>query len=68
MPLNVEEAAVFIIANAGDSKSNSFAAIEAAEEGNLDKANEYLEKSEEALSIAHKSHTQLIREDCNGGF
>jgi len=65
---NIEEIAVFIIANAGDSKCNSFSAIEAAKEGDFEKAHEYLKLSDEGLMIAHKSHSQLIKKDCGNGF
>lgn len=68
MDMNVEELAVFIIANAGDSKSNSIAAIEAAKEGDFKKAHECLELSEKALVEAHKSHTHLIVKDSQGGI
>ncbi len=66
--VNVEENAVFIIANAGDSKCNSFAAIEAAKEGDFEKARELLDLSEKALNQAHKSHTELLCKDSGNGF
>lgn len=68
MDMNIEELAVFIIANAGDSKSNSLAAIEAAKEGDFEKAHKYLELSEKALVEAHKSHTHLIVKDSKEGL
>lgn len=68
MNRNVEETAVLIIANAGDSKSNSLAAVEAAKVGDFEKAHEYLKLSEKALNKAHKSHTQLLVKDSKEGF
>ena len=57
---NLEESLVFIIANAGDSKSNSLVAIEAARNGDFDKARKLLSLSEESLEKAHNLHTELL--------
>mgnify|MGYP001272906294 FL=1 len=43
-----------LIANAGDSKSESLMAIEAAREFNFEEANSHLEIATEKLSEAHK--------------
>lgn len=60
MHTELEEALVLIIANAGDSKSNSVEAITAAKSGEFEKARSYLKLGEAALEKAHDVHTQLL--------
>lgn len=49
-----------IIANAGESKSASLAAIEAAREGKFEDADQLMKESEEAFLIAHEAHMQIL--------
>lgn len=60
------ERIVYIIANAGDSKSCSMAAMECAKNGDFEEANHLLKESSEALHRAHVEHTQLLTEDAKG--
>ena len=55
-----------LIANAGDSKSESLMAIEAAREFNFEEANSYLEIATEKLSEAHKIQSSLIQNEARG--
>ncbi len=49
-----------IIANAGESKSASIAAIEAARDGKFDEADQLMEESEKAYLAAHDAHLQIL--------
>ena len=64
--MDIDEIAVQIIANAGDSKSCSFGAIEAAKEGDDSGAKKLLEDSTEALMKAHEAHTKILVNEANG--
>lgn len=55
-----------IIANAGDSRSFAFQALEEAKAGHFDKAEELLKKSDEAAAKAHKAQTELLFSEMNG--
>ena len=59
----LEELIVYIIANAGDSKSCSFEAIEAAKENDFKEAEELLKKAEQALEKSHLAHTALLAKE-----
>ncbi|NMC29496.1 MAG: PTS lactose/cellobiose transporter subunit IIA [Pelolinea sp.] len=52
--------AVMVIAFAGDSKSASMEAIEAARKGDFATADKLLKKSSDALLKAHEVHTELL--------
>ena len=56
----VEELIVYIIANAGDSKSCSFEAIDAAKENDFAYADQLLKQAETALEKSHLAHTALL--------
>lgn len=60
------ERTVYIIANAGDSRSCSIAAMECAKNGDFEEAHNLLKESEEALHRAHVEHTQLLTDDAKG--
>lgn len=55
-----------IIANAGDSRSFAFEALEAAKAGDFEKAEELLKKSNEAAVKAHHAQTELLVKEANG--
>lgn len=55
-----------IIANAGDSRSYAFQALEAARRGSFEKARELMEKSRTAYQKAHKAQTDLLFAEMNG--
>ena len=68
MNLNLEEAVVSMIANAGDSRSSAIEAINFAKGGDFSKARECLAHSEEALEKAHKAHTRLLAHESREGL
>ena len=68
MAENLEQQVVTIIAEAGDSKSYSFEAINAASEGDFDEAQNLLKSARDSLLKAHQAHTDLLVADANGGI
>lgn len=52
-----------IIANAGESKSCSLAAIEAAREGDFEEADRMLQESERTFLLAHEAHVQILTKE-----
>ncbi len=63
---NMEEISFGIIANAGDSRSFAFGALEAAKKGNFEEAEELLKKSNAAAVEAHHAQTELLVKEANG--
>lgn len=55
-----------LIANAGDSKSESMQSIECARLFQFDEAKEHLKKASEKLKKAHSSHFELIQKEASG--
>ncbi len=55
-----------LILNAGNSKSNSLMAIEAAREFDFEEAEELIKKAEEDLHLAHETQTELIQKEAGG--
>ena len=55
-----------LIAAAGESKSNAMMAIEAAREGEFEKAEKLLEVAEKTLKMAHGFQFQMIKEEADG--
>lgn len=66
MKLTVEEIAMTIVGNAGESRSLAFEALREAKNGNYDKAQEYLEQSKERSLAAHEIQTELICNEADG--
>lgn len=64
--MDVQAVAVSIIANSGDSKSYSLEAMKCIKKGDLSKAQELIKKADEALLLAHKTHTELLCSEANG--
>lgn len=64
--LNMEEIIFTIIASAGEAKSFVYEAIEYGQDGDFDKANESLEKANEAILKAHGIQSDLITREVNG--
>ena len=54
-----------IIANAGESKSASLAAIEAAREGKFDEADQLMKDSEKTFLTAHKAHMEILTREAS---
>ena len=63
--MDMDQVACSIIANAGDSKSDSFAAIEAAQEGDFEKAESLLKTAMDKLLAAHEAHTEILFAEAN---
>lgn len=61
----INEIACLIIANAGDSKSDSMEAIDNAENGDFKAAEECLKLADEAIVKAHEIHTKLLVQEAN---
>ena len=64
--MNPQDLAVSIIADSGDSRSYSLEALECIKREEFNEANELLEKSDEALLKAHKTHTELLIQEAQG--
>lgn len=60
------ESAFGLILNAGNSKSKSLMAIEAAREFNFEEAQALLKEAQEDLHLAHQSQTELIQNEARG--
>lgn len=63
--MDIDQVACSIIANAGDSKSDSFAAIEAAQQGEFEKAENLLKTAMDKLLAAHEAHTEILFAEAN---
>ncbi|HFF2554310.1 TPA: PTS lactose/cellobiose transporter subunit IIA [Listeria monocytogenes] len=55
-----------LILNAGNSKSKSLMAIEAAREFNFDEAENLIKDAKEDLKLAHKMQTNMIQAQAKG--
>lgn len=60
------EAIMGLIVNGGDAKSSSMEALQAAKEGNFDKADTKLKEADDALGKAHKSQTGMLTQEASG--
>ncbi len=60
------ERAFRLIAAAGESKSHSMLAIDAAGEGDFEKAKKLLGEAEQELRQAHNLELQMIKEEASG--
>ena len=60
------EIAFQVIMNAGNSKSSSMMAIEAAREFDFEEAERLLEEADKEMRKAHHVQTELIRQESNG--
>lgn len=60
------ENAFQLIAVAGDSKSKSMMAIDAASKGDFEKAENFLEKAEKTLKEAHGLQLKMIKDEAEG--
>lgn len=62
----MEEQIIKIIAIGGEARSCALMAIDGAIEGDFQKAEEMMEKSRAATSMAHEFHTQLLTMETKG--
>lgn len=60
------QAAFQLIMNAGNSKSLSMMAIEAAREFRFEDAEKYLEEAEQEMRTAHQAQIELIQQEASG--
>ncbi|MBR4422281.1 MAG: PTS lactose/cellobiose transporter subunit IIA [Erysipelotrichaceae bacterium] len=65
MDKKLEELIFTTIANAGESRSDSKGAIEAARNGNYDEAQRLLEEADRTMLEAHKAHTEILYQSMN---
>lgn len=61
-----ELAAMKLIANSGDGRSFAFAGLKKAKEGKFDEAALLLEKSDDAIRVAHNVQTKLLVAEASG--
>ncbi len=66
MDEKIFEISFSIISVAGDAKSLAFEAINEAKLGNIDKANEIIQKSKDEMVKAHRFQTELIQKEASG--
>jgi PTS system cellobiose-specific IIA component len=63
----MEEKIFEIILHCGDARGYAFDALKLAREGRFDEAADSIKKSEEELRLSHKTQTELIQSEINGG-
>ena len=63
---NLDQLLLSVIANAGESRSDSKAAIEAAKNGDYEEAANLLQKADEAMLLAHQAHTEILYKSTSG--
>lgn len=61
----LEKLLFLVIANAGESRSDSKAAMEAAKSGDYEEAERMLKSAEETMLTAHKAHTEILYSSVN---
>ena len=66
--IELEDAVMEIIVNAGQSRSLCFEALHAARTGNIDEARLLLNEADGYARRAHQMQTQLIEQDAGGLF
>ena len=55
-----------IISNVGLARSNYINAIDEAEKGNIDRANQYIEEGSASFLLGHHAHAKLIQKESAG--
>lgn len=63
---DLEEAAMELVGNAGESRSLSFEAIELSKLGKIDEANHKIKEARECMLKAHSIQTSLIHREADG--
>ncbi|ATZ18915.1 PTS system, cellobiose-specific IIA component [Williamsoniiplasma somnilux] len=66
MNLNFEEISFQIIAFAGEAKGHAMNAIYLAKQGKYSEADELLEKAEQSMIIAEKTHMDVVSAEAGG--
>lgn len=65
--INVEEAIMLLLVQAGAARSTALNALRLAREGDFTAARKYLNDSKDSIRVAHKQQTALISEDAGTG-
>lgn len=64
--MNIEEIAMELVGNAGESRSLAFEALNAAKKGDYEEAEKKLQESKEKILRAHHIQTELICKEADG--
>lgn len=64
--MDIEEAAVTLIASSGDARSDAMEAIEDAKAGNFAEARAAIANGRSSLAKAHEMQLKLLSEEANG--
>ena len=64
--MNIEEIAMELVGNAGESRSLAFEALNAAKKGDYEEAGKKLQESKEKMLRAHHIQTELICREADG--
>lgn len=64
--MNIEEIAMELVGNAGESRSLAFEALNAAKKGDYEEAEKKLKESKEKMLRAHHIQTELICKEADG--
>lgn len=64
--MNIEEIAMELVGNAGESRSLAFEALNAAKKGDYEEAEKKLQESKEKMLRAHHIQTELICKEADG--
>lgn len=63
--MDKEKQSLMLIVHAGDAKSKAFEAISKAKTGQTDQAKQLLKEANEALTLAHTQHTDILQNSCD---
>lgn len=64
--MNIEEIAMELVGNAGESRSLAFEALNAAKKGDYEEAEKKIQESKEKMLRAHHIQTELICKEADG--
>lgn len=65
--MNIEEEILLpLITHAGSAKSNAFEALDVADSGDFEAANQLVRDARKEVVLAHKTQTSLLRKEASG--
>ncbi|WP_422449127.1 PTS lactose/cellobiose transporter subunit IIA [Thermoanaerobacterium sp. DL9XJH110] len=64
--MDLEQIAFQIIANSGEARSKISEAMDACEDGQLDRAEKLIEEAEKSLLVAHDIHMKVCQKEASG--
>lgn len=64
--MKIEEIIINLVLNGGEGKSKSMLAIECAENGDFELAEQYIKEAEQAIHKAHDFQTSLLQKEASG--